>query len=205
VLVPVYRALLGALPDLAFQDLRTALRTRIDPEERRYVSRLVATENLLRWRLFTRLRSVAHRGNEAERALWTDFGITGDLDARMRRHDLRHVLPNRILARAQKVEAATGLELRLPFVDLGMRGVGPTAPDSVPAVEVPVDRWMRAELAPLVDGYLVGSRLAADGWLAETAIAAVVRAHRGRRRELGRTLFALLALEIWYRRRVLGI
>jgi hypothetical protein len=59
-------------------------------------------------------------------------------------------------------------------------------------------------LHPLVDGYLAGSRLAADGWLSQRTIAAVVRAHR-RRSGFGRTVFALLALEIWYRKRFFGI
>ncbi len=175
-------------------------------EERRYASTLVATEARLRKRLFTKGRRTAHRKNESERELWNDLGIAGSLDARMLRHDLRHALPNRVLERARRAAAASNLELAFPFVDRALvENVPPGALDAAPSPEVPIDRWMRTELAPLVDGYLVGSRLAAHGWLSEPAIAAVLRAHRASRARRGRTLFALLALEIWYRKRILRI
>jgi hypothetical protein len=164
----------------------------------------------LRKRLFAKGRRAAFRQNESEREMWVDFGIAGELDERMRRHDLGHALPNRVLARSQRAATATGLEISFPFLDRDLvERVGPLAlelgPSPTPSPDVPIDRWMRTELAPLVDGYLVGSRLAADGWLSEPAIAAVLRAHRAGRMDIGRTLYALLALEIWYRKRILGM
>jgi hypothetical protein len=123
----------------------------------------------------------------------------------MRRHDLRHALPNGILARSQRAAAPFGLELRFPFLDPDVLAEAgsiplPPGPEEGPALA----RRMVPALVPLVDGYLVGSRLAADGWLSQTTIAAVIRAHR-RRSGFERTIFALLALEIWYRKRLLGI
>jgi asparagine synthase (glutamine-hydrolysing) len=68
----------------------------------------------------------------------------------------------------------------------------------------PLGRWFRRELAPLVDGTLGASRLAADGWLDARELARLRAAHRSRARNLGEALWVLLALEVWYRSWVLA-
>ncbi len=68
----------------------------------------------------------------------------------------------------------------------------------------PLGRWFRKDLAAYAAEHLESSRLAADGWLDGPTVRRLLAAHRTRRRNFGEALWTLLALEVWYRTRVLG-
>ncbi len=163
-----------------------------------------------------------------ERALLLDLEGEGDLAARMMALDQRHYLPGLILTKADRASMAASLELRSPFLDSDLvewaarvpvsaklspegtskrlvrralegRVPGELLTRSKKGFGPPIGRWFRRELGPQVEDYLLGSRLAADGWLEARALRAAVSAHRRKARNLGELLWTLLCLEAWYR------
>lgn len=227
------RRALALLPRHRFKGwkIARALRERLASPEGRYLARLMAAEAPLRRCLRgARSREAASRDLEGE---W-EQALTGpgSLAGRMMAFDLEHTLPGLILTKADRASMAAGLELRCPLLDHRLVEWAAGLPDEfklsagqgklllrehlarrVPrelwdrgkrGFGTPLGRWFRRELAPLADGYLAHSRLAADGWLDGRELAAVREAHRSRARNLGELLWALLALEIWYRTWVLA-
>ena len=164
---------------------------------------------------------------EPERRLVAGLAGEAPLVDRMMALDRTEYLPGLILTKADRASMSFGLELRSPFLDPELLAfsaalprehkLGPAGSKLVVrrALEgrvprellerhkrgfgTPLGRWFRRELTPQVDRYLLQSRLAADGWLDARAVAAAVGAHRARARNLGELLWALLALEVWYR------
>ncbi|TAJ07489.1 MAG: asparagine synthase (glutamine-hydrolyzing) [Planctomycetota bacterium] len=224
----VYRGVLARLPNHGFKAWKLArgLRDRLGTPEHAYVEHLATAERALRVELYGP-RALALRARDVESELELDLCGEGDLEERMVSFDLAHTLPGLILTKADRASMAHGLELRSPLLDHALVEWSRTLPGRcrirdgngkwllrrwlegrVPAEVLqrkkrgfgtPLGRWFRRELAPLSDGYLGASRLAADGWLEPRAIATLLREHRRRARNHGELLWALLALEIWYR------
>jgi asparagine synthase (glutamine-hydrolysing) len=64
---------------------------------------------------------------------------------------------------------------------------------------IPLARWLRTDLAPLLGELLAPAQVAARGLLEPRAVEALVREHRERRRNHADRLWALMILELWIR------
>jgi asparagine synthase (glutamine-hydrolysing) len=143
--------------------------------------------------------------------------------------DLRHYLPGDILAKVDRTTMAAGLEGREPFLDhrlvefalrlpLAMRR-GPLGAKHllrkvlyrhVPrelierpkqGFAIPLARWLRSELAPLVDEYLAPERIRAGGLFDPAEVRRAVANFRqggpGNDRLDVKKVWLLLAFEMW--------
>ena len=205
---------------------RAAERRALAPEDW-YASELALEAPLAARLAGPRLAAALARPLEAELA--GELGRSAaPLAARMMSHDLAHALPGMILTKVDRASMARSLEVRSPFLDHGLvewaqalpveHKLGPEGrklvvrralSGRVPAALLerpkkgfgtPLGRWFRRELRPLAEEHLGHSRLAAAGWLDARALRAVLDAHARKRRNLGETLWTLLALEVWFRR-----
>ncbi len=142
--------------------------------------------------------------------------------------DLRHYLPDDILAKVDRTTMAAGLEGREPLLDhrvvefaLGLplgerRGALGTkhllrkvlyryVPRELierpkQGFAIPLARWLRGELAPLIDEYLAPSRIREGGILDPDAVRRTVahfRAGGGNDRLDVQKVWLLLAFEMW--------
>ena len=143
--------------------------------------------------------------------------------------DLRHYLPDDILAKVDRTTMAAGLEGREPMLDhrlvefavrlpLELRR-GPLGAKHllrkvlyrhVPrellerpkqGFAIPLSRWLRADLAPLIDEYLAPGRIRAGGLLDPAAVARAVANFRdggpaNDRLDVNK-VWLLLAFEMW--------
>jgi asparagine synthase (glutamine-hydrolysing) len=141
--------------------------------------------------------------------------------------DCQTMLLDNLLMKADKISMAHSLEVRVPFlskqlVEFGLglparqkiaplrdkrlmrRMLGPELGARIAnrpkrGFEIPVDRWFREPAAAEVRGQLqTGSLVSALGF-APKAIAALIERHMGGE-DVGRKLFALIALEQWAQR-----
>ena len=152
----------------------------------------------------------------------------GELTARMMSLDFDNYLPGLILHKVDRASMLNSLEARSPFLDhrlvewsqrlplrykLGPEGqklivkrslVGRIPEELLTRKKMgfgtPLGRWFRNELADYLGDHLHSSRLAADGWLDQEELDRVLGAHKRRSRNWGEALWALLTLEVWYRR-----
>jgi asparagine synthase (glutamine-hydrolysing) len=143
------------------------------------------------------------------------------------RIDLATYLPDDLLVMADRMSMAHSLELRAPFCDHrlieaclaiptavklpGWRLKGllrdafaPVLPPEVLAHRkqgfmIPLARWLRTDLAPVVDDCLAPAVVAARGLFDPAAVAALVAEHRQGRRSHADRLWALLMMELWLR------
>jgi asparagine synthase (glutamine-hydrolysing) len=65
---------------------------------------------------------------------------------------------------------------------------------------IPVNRWLRNELRPLLDEYLGGARVRREGFLRPEGVERVVREHLSGRRDHQYRLWALLVFAMWVER-----
>jgi asparagine synthase (glutamine-hydrolysing) len=65
---------------------------------------------------------------------------------------------------------------------------------------VPISRWFRGELRPLLQDVLLSDTAAGRPFFRPEAARALVDEHLARRRDHGPRLWALLMLELWCRR-----
>ena len=65
---------------------------------------------------------------------------------------------------------------------------------------IPVNRWLRNELRPLLDEYLGEDRVRREGFLRPEGVARVVREHLSGRRDHQYRLWALLVFAMWVER-----
>lgn len=141
--------------------------------------------------------------------------------------DLGSYLPCDILTKVDIASMANSLECRGPFLDqevaalagrlprhLKMRGwnqkyiLKKAFREFVPPVlrdrpkmgfGVPIDRWLRAELAPMVYDLLLCPIHRSRGWFEESAVRCLVEDHMAGRWDHSSRLWALLMLELWAR------
>lgn len=142
--------------------------------------------------------------------------------------DIRTYLVDDILTKVDRASMAYSLEARVPLLDhrivefaaalpLSMKVRGGVKKyllrkilhELVPRdlVErpkmgfgIPVNRWLRHELRPLVDEYLDPGRVEREGFLRPEGVARVVREHMTGRRDHQYRLWALLVFALWRER-----
>jgi len=145
---------------------------------------------------------------------------------------VRGYLQEDILVKVDRASMATSLEVRSPFLDYtlarflnglpvefklrggtrkylltrAMRGYLPDEVIDRPKAGfgIPLDRWMRTSLTPLVDEYLSRSRLRQQGIFDDRRVAQLVDDHRAGRRRCGRRLWLLVQFQLWYEHWVAG-
>lgn len=143
--------------------------------------------------------------------------------------DIRTYLVDDILTKVDRASMAFSLEARVPLLDhrivefatrlpLAMKtGDGGGAKhllrrvlyDLVPKAlierpkmgfGVPLDRWLRNELRPLVDEHLSPGRIAREGFLRPEGVSRLVAEHMGGRRNHMYRIWALLMFSMWRER-----
>lgn len=146
----------------------------------------------------------------------------------MMRHDQHFYLPDCLMVKTDIASMAHGLEVRCPLLDHeivefaatipsalkhsateGKRILKETVRDLVPApvlskrksgFGIPVARWFREELRDLVRGTLLDERATRRNLFNSSFISRLVDEHRDGRRDWSARLWALLFLELWFRR-----
>jgi len=137
-------------------------------------------------------------------------------------------LPDDILTKVDRASMACGLEVRSPFLDAELvnsiqampavfkYGRGQTkrllkhaARGRLPAAildrpkkgfGIPVARWLRGPLAPLLDDRLGHDRLKAQGLFRSTEVARRIQEHRDGTHDHRKPLWTLLMFQLWYDR-----
>lgn len=165
----------------------------------------------------------------AARANWDVPWEDGDNASEwMMRHDRAHYLPDCLMVKTDIASMANSLEVRCPLLDhtlVEFAATLPTAhkrdskggkivlrrvaakllPDAVlrkpkTGFGVPLGRWLRRDLASIVGSTLLDDRVARRGMLRPAALRAMVDDHLAGRRDWSNRLWALLMLELWFRR-----
>ncbi len=139
--------------------------------------------------------------------------------------DLRTMLLDDLLLKADKMSMAHSLELRVPLLDnevarAGLflpdrekvrrvetkialrRLVGARLPEAIArrpkqGFEVPISRWLREDLSELAGDLLARERLARRGFVDPAAAARLLDEHRRGAADHGLRLYSLLVLELW--------
>lgn len=198
------------------------------PEER-YAHELVSLEAPLRRTLLGEgLRPDPEEpGDALEARLAAELEGPGPMAARAMHHDLGNNLPDFILQKTDRASMARSLELRSPFLDVDLVEWSQGLPldwkvtsserkrllrrllhQRVPprfigkqkrGFGTPLGRWFRHELRGYLHDHLDDAQLVRDGWIDGKGLAAMLGAHRRKRRNFGEALWCLLALEVWYR------
>ena len=135
-------------------------------------------------------------------------------------------LPDDILAKVDRASMACGLEVRAPFLDATlvetMEGLPSTykygagrakrllkraASGSLPSAilgrpkkgfGIPVARWLRGPLAPLLDRLLDPARLQRQGLFRPEEVARRIHEHRAGTRDHRKPLWTLLMFQLWH-------
>ena len=154
-----------------------------------------------------------------------DEGEYDDELAYAQRCDLLTYLPDDLLVKADIASMASSLEVRAPMLDHEVVGLGLTLPvdcklrgrsgkavlkdafgDLLPAAVfarrkrgfgVPIDRWLREELLPLLRQTLLEGALVGRGWLAPRPLERLIEDHAAGRADHRHRLWALLWLGRW--------
>jgi len=171
----------------------------------------------------------AHLDGDVERAARAAFATAGHGDAvdGAFRIDLDTYLPDDLLAMADRMGMAHGLEIRAPFCDhrlletslaisparkmpgfrlkgLLKRAFADVLPREVlehpkQGFMIPLGQWLRAELRPSLDDLLAPERVAARGLFVPAEVERLKREHLGGARGHADRLWALMMLELWIR------
>lgn len=140
----------------------------------------------------------------------------------------RLYLRDGVLVKVDRASMAVGLEVRSPFLDSAMvrlafalpprlslargttkavlrRALAGRVPDAIvrrpkKGFGIPLARWLRTDLAPLVREMLAPGRIAREGFLDPTAVSALVDGHLSGRADFRKELFSLLVFELWLSR-----
>lgn len=135
-------------------------------------------------------------------------------------------LPEDILTKVDRASMACGLEVRAPFLDavlvqavqklpasfkydrnrtkrLLRSAVSGRLPRSIltrpkKGFGIPVARWLRGELAPLMDRLLQSDRLTRQGLFRPHEVARLIGEHRSGVRDHRKALWTLLMFQLWY-------
>lgn len=173
---------------------------------------------------------------DAARAFFSRLVQTHGLPPRptlrqLQRADVSEYLPNDILAKADRMSMAHGLEVRAPFLnpalaDYALRlparlKVGATGPTKrvlralararygksialagKQGFSIPIHGWLRGPARDLVDDLLAPASIARIDALDPSAVSRAVSAHMAGRRSLGFELWGLMVLVAWHRRHI---
>ncbi len=135
-------------------------------------------------------------------------------------------LPDDILTKVDRASMAVGLEVRAPFLDARLvdfihrmpsshklyrgeskrllkRAIASRLPASIRSrakkgFGIPVARWLRGPLAPLVDRLLHRDRIQMQGLFREATVERLVGEHRAGVRNHRKPLWTLLMFQLWY-------
>jgi asparagine synthase (glutamine-hydrolysing) len=148
-----------------------------------------------------------------------------DVVGSLMRLDQQHWLPSDVLTKADRASMGASLELRTPFLSLGLAEFAATVPSAVhlrgggkfllrkvleralPSVgggrrkvafRVPRTEWLRGPLAPVLTAQLEGSPLYSDGWFDRETVRAWAKDHAERRSDLSAALWPLVVLGCWF-------
>jgi asparagine synthase (glutamine-hydrolysing) len=199
-----------------------------------YIAWVTYFSPAMRSELYSPEFSAAVGGHSAERFLEERFAEAADADplAQASYVDLLSFLPHNVLQYGDRMSMAHALELRLPFTDhrlvefalrlpsdqklrgretkrLLRRAMSPLLPQetvkrSKLGLNPPLGRWLRGELAPLVDRYLSPRAVGRRGWFRPEAVARIREEFAHGRRDYSLHLWALLVLEEWAQQYVDG-
>jgi asparagine synthase (glutamine-hydrolysing) len=166
------------------------------------------------------------RVDDVQRAAFAGLGHDDPVDGAFR-IDLSTYLPDDLLVMADRMSMAHSLELRAPFCDhrlveqslrlapatklprLGLKGLLKAAfADVLPreilcrrkqGFMVPLARWLRTDLRPLLDDLLSPERVQARGLFEAAAVAALAREHLAGGQNHADRLWTLMMAELWMR------
>jgi asparagine synthase (glutamine-hydrolysing) len=141
--------------------------------------------------------------------------------------DARLSLPDDFLIYGDKMSMASGLEARVPFLDLELMAVAETLPASLRirwlrrkyvykkvvakwlpaeiigrskrAFDAPTELWFRRELSDYLRDLLLSSSSACRSFFDRDVLESVLRDHSSGRRDNRRRVFNLLVFETWHR------
>jgi asparagine synthase (glutamine-hydrolysing) len=165
-------------------------------------------------------------GSDAATEWYERLDVGASAPERMAYADLGLGLPDDMLVKVDRCSMAWGLEVRVPMLDhvlaefvwsvptaLKLRGLetkrllrkamrSVLPPSTLRRRKwgfgIPVGRWLRENPAAWLS-VLEGSRACEDGYLRRSAVCDLARRHLAGREDLGHQVWALLALEVWYR------
>ena len=137
-------------------------------------------------------------------------------------------LPDDILTKVDRASMACGLEVRAPFLDVELveflarlpthylrhRGVSKRLlkraatghlPDSIihrskKGFGIPVARWLRGPLAPMLSSMLDPGRIASQGLFRPEEVTRIVQEHQAGTRDHRKPLWTLLMFQLWHDR-----
>ncbi len=146
--------------------------------------------------------------------------------------DTRLTLPDELLMIADKMSMAESVELRVPFLDedlvqlvesmhpsmklhgrtgkwIHKQALARLLPEQIVnrrklGWETPLDRWLRAELKPLLEEVLLGEGELCRRLFDESELRRLIAAHEHGERDHTKQLFLLLSLGLWHRGFVAG-
>lgn len=152
---------------------------------------------------------------------WPAFPALSALYARL-------YLADGVLVKVDRASMGVALEVRSPFLDTEMvdlalslparwslhgrttkalvrRMLRGRVPDAIldrpkKGFGIPIARWLRTDLKPLLEEHLSPARIAREGLLRPEAVAALVESHLFGRADHRKELFNLLVLELWLSR-----
>jgi asparagine synthase (glutamine-hydrolysing) len=205
--------------------LRRFLRGALQPAGVRYLSWLTISEEAWLEGSATEAFAESARSSSVElRSRALAFG--GDAVTRARALDLSLYLPDDLLVKVDIASMANSLEVRAPFLDRALvefamrlptsllirgasrkwllrRAFGDTLPSenirrAKRGFGVPIARWFRAELRPMLEDIVLSPRALARGYLRPEATTALVAEHLAGL-DHGHRLWSLLMLELWHR------
>jgi asparagine synthase (glutamine-hydrolysing) len=148
--------------------------------------------------------------------------------ARIMDLDLSVFLVEDMLVKTDRASMAHSLETRVPFLDtvladfalslpanakvrllskkrLLRKAIRPYVPKAIVdgskrGFSIPVSRWLRGDLVPMVRDILSPQALQQQGLFDATAVASIVDAHVNGTRDMGRQLWCLLMFSLWHER-----
>jgi len=175
------------------------------------------------------VRSARGPGIEAYQRIWQASAGAHPLD-RLLDLNLRTYLLDDLLPKVDRMAMAHGIEVRSPFLDRELAqfafrlppaarvrlrdmslkrilksAVADLLPDGLldrpkRGFGIPLDRWFRSDLAPLVDGMLCAPDARVGEHVSRVAVRAMAAAHRRGAADHGHGLWTLLTLETFLRR-----
>lgn len=159
---------------------------------------------------------------------WTADTAGSDRMSALQYVDARTMLGDNLLLYGDKTSMSASLELRVPYLDRTvvefvealtprmkfrsgrgkwlLRQVARRYMDDEALgrkkvnFAVPVGRWLSGPLGDLLVDLVMSSRSCSAEWLNRDAVLEMLRSHRSGARDWTHVLFAILTLELWYRR-----
>jgi asparagine synthase (glutamine-hydrolysing) len=172
-------------------------------------------------------RSLLNGNGHATHAGDLPWGESMDSLGWMTRHDQSNYLPDCLMVKTDVASMANSLEVRCPFLDHYLFEFAASVPSSLkrdhsggkvilkravasllPAeildkrktgFSVPLAKWLRTNLLPLLTDTLLSDASAKRGLLSQVFLKRMVEEHISGKRDWSTRLWALLFLELWFR------